>query len=347
MQQTHTSDDAGKGIARRREQTTIFDCLLASPVFVDDGAARHLAGSNLATVALLSTTEGLVRLEDLATIGSTHGTLGWFFKPRGDFAGAWPKMKIILVLFIAWLGLTIHAGILVGPVVNPANGHIYYLLSQNSWSNAEAEAVSLGGHLATIRNADEQEWVFSAFSRYGGALWIGLTDRDKVFAFRWVSGEPLSYTNWGGGQPDNGTGGVEFYGHMWPAGSRSPAPGKWNDYGDADNVLSFPLHGVAEISPPATLRLGLHAAINTTKAEPNASSATAIGTSPELVACSALELSWSSDSNNLYQVQRTPSLDSPRWVNLEPMVFGTGTNLSVIVSTKGDLQGFYRLKIVQ
>jgi len=316
-------------------------------VSVDDGGARHLASSDLPPVALPSTTEGLVRLEDLATIGSAHATLGWFFKPRGDFAGAWPKMKIILVLFIAWLGLTIHAGILVGPVVNPANGHIYYLLSQNSWSNAEAEAVSLGGHLATIRNADEQEWVFSTFSGYGGALWIGLTDRDKVFAFRWVSGEPFSYSNWGGGQPDNGTGGVEFYGHMWPAGSRSPAPGKWNDYADADNVFGFPLQGVAEISPSSTVRLALHPAINTTEAEPNANSAKAIGTSPDLVAGTALELSWSSDSNNLYQVQWTPWLDSPRWLNLEPMVFGTGKNLSVFVSTKDDLQGFYRLKIVQ
>src|SRR5437867_7893500 len=256
-------------------------------------------------------------------------------------------MKAILALVVAGLVPSARAGILVGPVVNPANGHIYYLLSQNSWSNAEAEAISLGGHLATIRNVDEQEWVFSTFCGYGGALWIGLTDRDKVFAFRWVSGEPLSYTNWGGGQPDNGTGGVEFYGHMWPAGSRSPAPGQWNDYAGADNVLSFPLHGVAEISPPAKVRLALHPAIDTTKAEPNADSATAIGTSPELLACIALELFWSSGSNNLYQVQWTPSLDSPRWVNLELMVFGTGTNVSAFVSTKGNFEGFYRLRIVQ
>src|SRR3982074_3226655 len=98
----------------------------------------------------------------------------------------------ILSLVIAGFGLSAHAGILAGPVVNPANGHIYYLLSQSTWSDAEAEAV-----------------------RLGGPLWIGLTDRDKVFTFTWVSGEPLSYTNWGEGQPDNGTGGVEFYAHIW------------------------------------------------------------------------------------------------------------------------------------
>src|SRR5881628_2529702 len=112
-------------------------------------------------------------------------------------------MKTFFAVFLVAFSASARAGILAGPVVNPANGHSYYLLSQNSWSNAEAEAVSLGGHLATIRNAAEQEWVFSTFNAYGGALWIGLTDRDEVFSFRWVSGEPFSYTNWGGGQPDN------------------------------------------------------------------------------------------------------------------------------------------------
>src|SRR5213594_729280 len=64
-------------------------------------------------------------------------------------------MKIILSLATVALGLNAQAGILAGPIVNPLNGHSYYLLSQNTWSNAEAEAVALGGHLATIRNAAE------------------------------------------------------------------------------------------------------------------------------------------------------------------------------------------------
>ena len=61
------------------------------------------------------------------------------------------SVKIVLALFVAHPGLAAHAGILAGPTINPANGHTYCLLSQNTWSNAEAEAISLGGHLATIR----------------------------------------------------------------------------------------------------------------------------------------------------------------------------------------------------
>jgi len=86
-------------------------------------------------------------------------------------------MKIILALAIASLSMSARVGILAGPVMNPGNGHVYYLLSQNTWSNSEAEAVRLGGHLATIRNAAEDRWVFSTFAAWGGALWIGLTDR--------------------------------------------------------------------------------------------------------------------------------------------------------------------------
>src|SRR5207244_6460457 len=72
-------------------------------VSVDDGAARHLAGAALPPVALPSTNGALVRLDGTATIGSAQATLGWFCKPNGNSAGAWSKMKIILII-IRWLG---------------------------------------------------------------------------------------------------------------------------------------------------------------------------------------------------------------------------------------------------
>jgi hypothetical protein len=236
--------------------------------------------------------------------------------------------------------------ILAGPVVNPANGHAYYLLAQNTWSNAEAQAVRLGGHLATIRNAEEDQWVYSTFGPYGGALWIGLTDREKVFSFSWTSGEPMSYTNWGGGQPDNGNG-VEFYVHMLPRGHYSP--GKWNDYANADSVLAeqFPLYGVAEISPTSTVKLQLSASSNQPEAQRAASLITAQATGPELRAFSAIELCWASEINKAYRVQWTSSLEQPQWVNLEPLVIGTGSTVSIFDSTREHSQGFYRVQIVQ
>ena len=257
-------------------------------------------------------------------------------------------MKTILAVLIITLGLSAHAGILAGPVINPGNGHIYYLLSQNTWSNAEAEAVSLGGHLATIRNAAEDQWIFSTFGSYGGALWIGLTDREKVFSFKWISGEPVSYTNFSRTQPDNGTGGIEYYVHIWAAAQKPCADNsKWNDYGNGDTVLGAPLYGVAEILPTASVRLSLPVAPNARESATVASSITAATTGPELHALTAIELTWTSETNKVYQVQWTRSTEQPRWENLGPPVRGTGTILSVFDSTREHAQRLYRVGIVQ
>src|SRR5689334_4408092 len=69
---------------------------------------------------------------------------------------------------------TAGAAVLAGPVVNPANGHSYYLLSLNNWTGSQSESVSLGGNLATINDAAENAWVFSTFASFGGVqrnLW--------------------------------------------------------------------------------------------------------------------------------------------------------------------------------
>ena len=259
-------------------------------------------------------------------------------------------MKTILLVICASLGLSARAAILAGPIVNSANGHFYYLLSQNTWSSAEAEAVSLGGHLATIRDADEQEWVFSTFGGYGGGLWIGLTDRDRVFTFTWTSGEPLRYTNWSAGQPDHGTGGIEYYTHLWPVGikgTNAPVAGTWNDYADVRDLWGFPLYGVAEVTAGSRIQLVLHPSSAPGRAGVVAGSAPVTANNPELRVFAAIELSWPSETNTLYRVQWTRSLARPQWFNLEPLVPGTGTNVSIFDSTKEHPSGFYRVQVVQ
>jgi hypothetical protein len=126
----------------------------------------------------------------------------------------------------------------VGPIVNPANGHSYYLLAPATWADAESEAVTLGGHLVTVGDANENTWVWETFAPSSfGPVWIGLGDAAQEGTFVWTSGEPAAYLNWwtAGGQPSN-DGGIENYVEM-------------NNYVWNDNTGIAILHGVVEVVP--------------------------------------------------------------------------------------------------
>ena len=108
-------------------------------------------------------------------------------------------------------------------------------MAPTEWTNAEAKAVALGGHLVTINNAAENTWVYNTFANYGGTprpLFIGFTDQGHEGQWVWTSGEPVTYTHWNAGEPNNGAGvdPNENYSMMYPSGGPAPGPpGYWND----------------------------------------------------------------------------------------------------------------------
>jgi hypothetical protein len=144
----------------------------------------------------------------------------------------------------------------IGGYINPANGHAYYLLDYTDWISAEGYAQSLGGHLVTINNQAEQNWVYQTFgqneSGWQETLWIGLTDADDQSPegeghFVWTSGEDVTYTNWFAptGEPNNA--GDEDYASIWGGNN-----GGWNDSApwwfaravvELDAPISFPDNG--------------------------------------------------------------------------------------------------------
>ena len=130
------------------------------------------------------------------------------------------------------VSISVGAGIIAGPITNPANGHDYYLLTPNTWTASEAEAENLGGTLVVINDAVEEDWVFSTFGAYGDTnrnLWIGLRRQWPGGPFAWVTDEKSVYSNWHAGQPDNG-GGTENCAHIW---MRNPDhSNSWNDLQD-------------------------------------------------------------------------------------------------------------------
>jgi hypothetical protein len=111
-----------------------------------------------------------------------------------------------LFALIAICASSSSAAVMSGPVVDPANGHSYYLLSPDTWSTSESEALALGGTLATVNDAAENAWIFDTFSAGQRNLWIGLNDSDLNNTFTWAGGEPVNYTNWdtARGQPNLG-----------------------------------------------------------------------------------------------------------------------------------------------
>jgi hypothetical protein len=139
--------------------------------------------------------------------------------------------------------------IIAGPIANPSNGHDYYLLAPDTWTASEAAAENLDGFLATIRNAGEQEWVFSTFATYGGTnrnLWIGLHRVGPEKSLVWANWEKADFSNWAEGQPDD-TGRAE--GFVFVASSSRPfgfPAGRWNDYPDGQGA-GDPICGVVEV----------------------------------------------------------------------------------------------------
>jgi hypothetical protein len=131
--------------------------------------------------------------------------------------------------------------VIAGPIVNPANGHEYYLLDQALWPQAEQTAVLMGGDLATIEDAAEDLWVRDNVVNFGGQFrtaWIGLNDVAVEGDFVWVAtGATATYFNWDAGEPNDCCGGedyVELRGFQ----------GKWNDAG---SFPVFPPHAVVEV----------------------------------------------------------------------------------------------------
>ncbi|XP_071142766.1 C-type lectin domain family 18 member B-like [Mytilus edulis] len=79
-----------------------------------------------------------------------------------------------------------------------------------NWYTAENYCETQGGNLTTIETREENQflkYVVTLIKTTGEASpnhwWIGLTDIKTENSFEWISGHPLSHTDWYQGQPDN------------------------------------------------------------------------------------------------------------------------------------------------
>lgn len=115
-------------------------------------------------------------------------------------------------------------------------GHKYFRNNNSySWYNANYYAQINGAHLATISSAAENAFISTAAGGNGAYAWIGFTDEVTEGSFVWVNGEPVTYTNWCSGEPNN-LGNEDYTTINWCAG------GGWNDlpyYSLLPSIIEF------------------------------------------------------------------------------------------------------------
>ncbi|HPF41639.1 MAG TPA: LamG domain-containing protein, partial [Phycisphaerae bacterium] len=135
----------------------------------------------------------------------------------------------------------------LSPVVrSPINGHHYYLAPTTTWASAKTLAESLGGQLVTIRSAEENQWLVDTFAPLTTATQahIGFTDAASEGVWVWLSAEPVTFTSWGSGEPNDI--GTEDNAIIALQAEGVYVPGDWNDV-----PASTPRPAIIELSGDA------------------------------------------------------------------------------------------------
>ena len=117
-------------------------------------------------------------------------------------------------------------------ITNPHNNHRYLLTPEMLWQEAENFAKEMGGHLVTINNEQENQWLVKTFMTQDTQfLWIGINDQERENQFCWTSSEQSEYANWAEGEPNNNPqqGGEDFGALNGFANPFNRPVGSWSD----------------------------------------------------------------------------------------------------------------------
>jgi hypothetical protein len=98
------------------------------------------------------------------------------------------------------------------------------------WTEASPISANRGGHLVTITDAGESNFINTNISQLNSnGAWIGLRNIGAANNFKWVTGEPLLFTNWAPGKPDNIGGNIWTQAQPYVHIIGGSASGAWND----------------------------------------------------------------------------------------------------------------------
>lgn len=151
-----------------------------------------------------------------------------------------------LALFLAGLAF---AGPVQWTSAVGGNDHWYDLTPElgsfaqlTSWA-ASSTYLGMPGYLVSIHSAAENQFLVETFGDVC-CFTIGFTDEIQEGVWRWVSGEPTTYTNWRPGEPNNSNN-EDYAIFNWRHASDPPGVpgGFWNDVPGGGGV------GIVEYGP--------------------------------------------------------------------------------------------------
>ena len=118
------------------------------------------------------------------------------------------------------------------------NGHHYQALEASmSWTQAKAQCESFGGHLATVTSEAEQKFIEDLISKgRQNYYWLGgYCEADRKF--KWVTDEPMSFTAWAPGEPNNYRGIQDkIIIYRLPNPARNGSQYRWDDISNEGTV---------------------------------------------------------------------------------------------------------------
>jgi hypothetical protein len=129
-------------------------------------------------------------------------------------------LSLVGIITLLWVGAAWSA-----PVYYGSTGHWYEAFTFNdadhNWDTARDLALAKGGYLATITSAGENAFVYSLIQEdkfwwysgnegdtYAQGPWLGgyqdwQNAATSADAWKWVNGDPWSYTNWASSEPND------------------------------------------------------------------------------------------------------------------------------------------------
>ncbi len=188
------------------------------------GTGPYTDDSRLATAAvhggvLKSGQKGIVKVTIMPGQASYQGSTqnGVTTSQYGSFGGSY---KVETIDSVA------QPVEMVKPVV-VGNKKYQVFTDVMTWKEAKAQCEKLGGRLAIVTSQEDNDQLTKLVKEAGlNEAWLGATDEVKEGEWVWVDGSPMTFKNWGPGQPNNKQN-REHYLLLWGAQN-----GKWSDQPD-------------------------------------------------------------------------------------------------------------------